>query len=800
MGCNQSSAAGSSAGNGGGKKPEQGDRSKDRKAAASENKEYQAKMEFLARVPLMKRLPKDQHPLVASACVVQDFAKGATVIKQGEDGDEFFVIRTGQASVLVKDESGGEPKKVATLEIGDYFGENALLRDETRMATVTAETALSTYKIKRDKFRELGLHERLQFATRRAVGGGGQQVAKAQPPSPKTPDESKLIAQAIRDNENLSTIAALDDAKVKSFIDVMWKEEVAAGQEIIAEGDLQADYFYVVQSGSFDISVSDGEKADGIAGADAQVVGTVSKGGSFGELALLYFVPRAATVKAKENSTVWVIDRGNFKNVLMKVSDTKLREYAKYLDGVSILSALLAEEKKELAKALVEMHFTRDELVIQQGEPGNTFYILYDGQVSIEKDGAVVGNLSASVSRATAQYFGEGALLDNETRGATVKVTSDTAKTLVLDRDAFNLLLGPLKDIIERQRQGGTRTSMAGKGPMGPGAPAVSDKPRDKILRKDLVRIGLLGCGGFGTVELFEHKVTKETYAMKGLSKGYIVKTGMQDSVMNEKNILMMTNSDFIIKLWETYNGTQSLYFLLEPALGGELYATYNRKGLHGSERHCKYYIAGTVYAFEHLHERRIIYRDLKPENLLLTDKGHIKLTDMGLAKFVIGKTFTTCGTPDYFAPEVIASTGHTNAVDWWTLGILCYELMSGHPPFESPYPMQIYAKVTKGIGKITFPAKVQGPVADLVRQLLKNDPSERLPMRPGGVANLRGHKWFDGFDWDAMKALKLDAPYKPVVKSKKDLANFSARKEDMPKMLDYHDPGTGWDKKFATA
>merc|ERR1719163_678592 len=111
-----------------------------------------------------------------------------------------------------------------------------------------------------------------------------------------------------------------------------------------------------------------------------------------------------------------------------------------------------------------------------------------------------------------------------------------------------------------------------------------NDKPREKILRRDLVKIGLLGCGGFGAVELYEHKKTQETYAMKGLSKGYIVKTGMQESVLNEKAILMMTNSIFIIKLYECYNGSQTLYFLMEPALGGELYATYNRKGLHGKE------------------------------------------------------------------------------------------------------------------------------------------------------------------------------------------------------------------------
>merc|ERR1719421_506780 len=153
---------------------------------------------------------------------------------------------------------------------------------------------------------------------------------------------------------------------------------------------------------------------------------------------------------------------------------------------------------------------------------------------------------------------------------------------------------------------------------------------------------------------------------------------------MNEKYILSMCNSAFIIKLFQTYNGAQTLYFLMEPALGGELYATYHRKGFHGSEAHAKFYTASVICAFEHLHERRVIYRDLKPENILLDERGYAVLTDMGLAKFAIGRSYTTCGTPDYFAPEMVASTGHTRGVDWWTLGILIYELFTGSPPFES--------------------------------------------------------------------------------------------------------------------
>jgi len=739
---------------------------------------------FLSKVRLFKRLPQPDHKALADAMSPQTFNSGHAIIKQGDDGDSFYIIQSGTCDVEI------DGKTVASLKGGDYFGEVALLRDEPRTATIKATATVEALMVTRETFNKLGLNNKLDFPKRWAVAGGGNKVS-VKAPTPKTPADTELIKKALAANQNLTSTVQLDDEKMGKMIEVMWAAEYPKGHKLITQGDLKADYFYIIMSGDCEILKTE-EGGGSEKQAAAAPVGKLGPGNSCGELALLYTAPRAATIVATTDIKVMVIDRPQFKNILAASSNQMTKEYFKYLDSMEIFDALKDDEKTLLAKSLTEEQFVKGEVIFEQGEKGDKFYILVEGDVQIIKNKAVEASLKASST--APQFFGEKALLNNEPRAATLKVTSTTASALSVDKTSFDMVLGPLDELQKRGKDGTGAVQKVGAGG------AAADRKFGLINRKDLKRLGLLGCGGFGAVEMVEHVKTADTYALKALSKGYVVKSGMQQSVISEKNVQLMCNSPFIVTLYETYNGDQSLYFLLELALGGEVYATYNKKNLWGNENCAKYYVAGTTFAFDHLHTKKIVFRDLKPENLLLNDVGHVKLTDMGLAKVIVGKTFTTCGTPDYFAPELIASKGHTQAVDWWTLGVLTFELLSGHPPFESATPMQIYQKVTKGINKVAMPKKCKGDAETFIKALCNSDPQQRLAAKKGGIENIKAHPWYKAFDWESMFNRTLKVPYEPKVKSKKDNNNFSARREDMPPQVHYKDDKSGWDKGFATS
>jgi len=309
--------------------------------------------------------------------------------------------------------------------------------------------------------------------------------------------------------------------------------------------------------------------------------------------------------------------------------------------------------------------------------------------------------------------------------------------------------------------------------------------------------VGPLGFGTFGSVDLRRDPLSGSAYAVRAISKGLITQAGLQRRVCTEKLILANVSSPFIVRLCGTARSTQWIYFLLEPALGGNLYVIYRRLSLHGSLVHARCYSAGTILALEHLHERNVLHRDVKPENLFLNSDGRLKLAGMGLAKCVLGKTYTTCGTPDYMAPEVIRSLGQTRAVDWWALGVLVFELMTGSSPFCADTHMMMFAKVLRGIDCVQFPPRAEGLTGDFVRNVLREQPSDRLPMRHCGIPGLKAHPWFQDFDWEGHIHGAVPAPHLPVVESQVDLRNFRHIKERKVNWVEWQDDGSGWDANF---
>ncbi|KAK2777163.1 serine/threonine protein kinase, AGC [Onygenales sp. PD_12] len=262
-------------------------------------------------------------------------------------------------------------------------------------------------------------------------------------------------------------------------------------------------------------------------------------------------------------------------------------------------------------------------------------------------------------------------------------------------------------------------------------------------------------------------------FALKILHKADVIKLKQVEHVRNEiKTLAAVAGHPFITTLVATFSDEQSLYMLLDYCPGGEVF-TFLRRARRFSEPTSQFYAAEIVLILEFLHDiEGVAYRDLKPENILLDADGHLRLVDFGFAKQLWSReTYTLCGTPEYLAPEVIHNSGHGLAVDWWALGVLIYEFIVGQPPFWDPNPMRIYEQIVEG--RLRFPTNMPPTARDIVTQLCKVAPSERLGYIKGGTARVKEHPFFEGIDWDAVYHRRMKGPIIPRVDSPTDSGNF---------------------------
>jgi serum/glucocorticoid-regulated kinase 2 len=283
----------------------------------------------------------------------------------------------------------------------------------------------------------------------------------------------------------------------------------------------------------------------------------------------------------------------------------------------------------------------------------------------------------------------------------------------------------------------------------------------------------VIGKGSFGKVMQVRKKDTGRIYALKTIRKAHIAqRPGEITHILAERTVLALVNNPFIVPLKFSFQNPDKLYLVMSFVNGGELFYHLQREGKFNQDR-SRFYAAELLCALEHLHGFNVVYRDLKPENILLDYTGHIALCDFGLCKLNMSeseKTNTFCGTPEYIAPELLESQGYTKTVDWWTLGVLLYEMMTGLPPFYDENVNTMYQRILTD--PLNFPADMPSEAKSVMIGLLQRDPTRRLGVNGG--EEIKRHQFFARYiDWSKLLAKRIPPPFKPSVESVLDVANF---------------------------
>ena len=343
--------------------------------------------------------------------------------------------------------------------------------------------------------------------------------------------------------------------------------------------------------------------------------------------------------------------------------------------------------------------------------------------------------------------------------------------TTRMDKDHYSsiedFLLQKNKTVGEINRNGVV-------GPNIPTSTVYSSHKKVKDVKLDDFKVlKVIGRGSFGKVCLVEYLPTHETYAMKSLKKDVLIEQEQIENTLLEKEILQTIDYPLLCGLVFCFQTDERIYFILPFLSGGELFQ-HLRKFRTFDEEKVRFYGAQIALALEYLHSKGIIYRDLKPENILMDDQGYLKLADFGMAKKLKDdeKAMSFCGTPEYLAPEIITMEGHDKSADWWSFGILLFEMLCGLPPFYVENVDKMYELIKNS--SVKFPRRItlSEDAKDVIRKLLEKNPKKRLGSQ-NGIEEIKSHPFFASIDFDMVEQKKMKAPFIPELANDTDVQYF---------------------------
>lgn len=724
--------------------------------------------------------------------------EGQWVMHQGDIGDFFYVVAEGEVAYFV--EQGLEPGDISSTRMlaegempsqasvgntakGGTFGELALLYRQARAVSVRATTALTLFKIDQNTFRQLLMAKKVQGRD----------------------DVMKLLKDS-------SIFQDLGNSELKKLANAFTLIAYDEGERIVNKGDV-GNILYIVKSGEVKLH----NIGHGLSKFEDQFL---KEGGYFGERALFESEHRgrAANVTAVTECSLFAISKETCEQIIGPIEQAIMyASHSRFLSCIPSLSGLEPAEINRCVKFLKEEHFKKNEKIIAQGK----LYVIEEGEaLMMHKHGIANGDKegeTALVRLKEGDYFGDIWSDDiQDERGTqmnenTINVESDLV-CLTLSSSDIKTVVGELAlGQMERQIKMEMVSMVKSK----------KFASRNTMKLSEVKRIRILGEGAFGKVWLVTPNeappspIKPKIYALKVISKRQLIQVKLVAGVLREKNVMESIKHPFLLNLVQTFQDENYVYLMLNLIQGGELFdllydnngtittnaewtkSTYWKsfgreddktliQGKGVGARRAVFYSACVIEAFAHLRNRRIVYRDLKPENVMINSSGYCVVVDMGFAKVVLDKTYTMCGTPEYIAPEVILNMGHGHAADHWSIGCLLFELIVGHTPFYNVKAMDhinLMKRIVKadykypefcsqlspnsqGLDKTLFGWK------DLTNQLLQNNAAERLGNLQGGIDDILSHDWFTNVDFHEFRYQKVPAPWLPVVKNPLDSSN----------------------------
>jgi len=722
----------------------------------------------LARVQVLaENVNQSQLRELVRALKTVSYMKGDIIMKEGDKGTELFILCKGRAQISEKD------LELGVLIPGDYIGEEIASNFEQPVQwvhTVTAITEVICYVASQEMFKAVLNKEenhdllgdpRVAFSTKRVPRKDRLKWSTIHP-------EGKQIDFILNAVKDTTMFSGLNEDECRAVVKQMTLRLVAPNTEVIKQGDLGGVHFYVIARGEFQISI------------DGKELYTFDAGQCFGERALIQNAPRAASIECLALSRLWVLHRDDYRDTVAAEAQKGIEELVSFLSKLEIFKVFNRDNLITLAETFELKIYESGTNVFRQNDEADRFYLIKHGHAFMSKKDKH-GTLVKTATFSEGSYFGELALTTGTPRTATIRAKTDLT-CLELTKKDFDSLLKPLSLLFKKNpEEYEIITSTIYKETPGKFVEQKVDviQPRVTTPLEHLVKLGLLGKGAFGLVTLVQDARSRKTYALKAIRKADIVKRDQGQHIVNEKNIQMRLKTPFCVELFRTYKDKYRIYFLLEACTGGDIFALL-RKRRRFSEKGARFYAACVISAFDHMHARDIIYRDLKPENVVIHSTGYGKLTDFGFAKKVRDKTNTVCGTPDYIAPEVIIGVGHGRAVDFWALGIFVYECINGVAPFYSKKDMDCYKKILRS--PVRFTKRMSVESQQFVTELLKKKPSRRLGIRKGDVIHSQEFFTKRGWNWKAFLNLNLKAPYPPkkVVLKDSNIARYKAFDKDI--------------------